>query len=421
MVDSLPLVSFVDMDHPELGLTSCLPMVLFALLLYADERLPLAIGAFLCAYGFALTCSPRSPISNFSGSVPPSTKLSWMHLPIPHSAWLMNTFVIGVTLVAFVFNTTVHSINVVMRNRAHRPGHDFSGEVLQQHHTQEWRDQIPTTAMLAFARVGWSDLLNVYRFCSMAYLSFTAMISLIVLILLLYAVPNQIFLINHVCDIYPGPLPANCVKDGGFFSNLRLLYRLGLPRNLHGSKYHAFKKMWMVTMVGHSQAVWLINGAALFLFIPAYLATSPWRKLMQGKSLRNTIDLAFGWVITVAFITAFWITTLSATMTLDDIFRAVSGMGEVKPETRANDQETAVNSEVRSHVQLVSADSNNGEKRVATRTISFLGDRMGVRQEPTFSGSSATLTDEKQNITTSDHSANHTGIRVTIVKETIVS
>ncbi|KAJ9474700.1 Low-affinity glucose transporter HXT3 [Pseudozyma hubeiensis] len=329
----------------------------------------------------------------------------------------------------FVFNTTVHFINLDMRNRAHKPGHDFSREVLQQHHTHEWRDQVPTTAMLAFARVGWSDLLNVYRFCSMAYLSFTAMISLIVLILLLYAVPNQIFLINHVCDIYPGPLPAHCVKDGGFLSNLRLLYRLGLPRNLHGSKYHAFKKMWMVTMVGHSQAVWLMNGAALFLFIPAYLATSPWDKLMHGRSLRNTIDLAFGWVITVAFITAFWITALSATMTLDDIFRAVSGMGEVKTESRANDQETAVQSQIsqgRSHVRLMSSETKNAGAvgrgtRDSRRTISFLGDKLIVRQQPSFSGSSPTLVDEQQNSSTSDHSANHTGIRVTIVKETTVS
>ena len=56
--------------------------------------LPLALPAFYSAYGFVITCSPRSPISNLRAHVAKHGGLSWIHLPIPHSALVMNTLMI---------------------------------------------------------------------------------------------------------------------------------------------------------------------------------------------------------------------------------------------------------------------------------------------------------------------------------------
>lgn len=393
------------------------------------------------AYGFALTCSPRSPISNFNASPKtglPHTKFHWMYLPIPHSAWIMNTFVVGVTAIMIVWNTVVHSCSLYLRQQMARPARDFYGEVLSQPHTQAWRDEVPSPALVDFARVAWCDLINIYRFCCLGYLSYVALLCIILLISILYAVPNHIYLIDHLCSIFPGPYPEGCKEadDGGLLQNLRLLRKLGLPRNLKGSKYHAFKKMWMVTMVGHSQAVWLINGAVLFLFIPLWLTTAPWGIIYKGKGMQYIDDLSFGYVITVAFLTAFWITFLSATMTLDDIFRAVSGLGLPKSALQTNDQETGfavLSQQSMSRYQVRSLGSfppsSMGKDEVGggvaspkskSRTVSFLAGDPALRTQPSFSSLGIAVessTDEEKEL----DEPNHDGIRVTVVTETTAS
>ncbi|SPO26985.1 related to membrane protein Dik6 [Ustilago trichophora] len=303
--------------------------------------LPLALIAFYSAYGFVISCSPRSPISNLRGSSLETKKLSKVFLPLPHSATVMNTFIIGVGVVMVLFNVVVQSLAGAQRNATHRPGHNVYKDVLTKQHTQEWLSQPPTQELLDLIRRGSVDGLNVYRYCCLALSSYAAIIVLTIAMLGLYSIPNQIFLIRHLCSIFPDPIPQDCQGDG-LMADLRLLRRIGLPRNLKGDHYAAFKKTWMMTMVGHSQALLLLGGVFVFAVPPFFLLTQPWQTMFEGLSSDREIMFIVAYVITAALITATWVTSLSATLTFDEIFRAVSGLGNEQQEAAGSGQSASL-------------------------------------------------------------------------------
>lgn len=172
------------------------------------------------------------------------------------------------------------------------------------------------------------------------------LIVIILGMLILYSVPNQIFLMNHLCRIYPDGAPKGC-EGAGVLANVRMLQRIGWPRNLKGSTYAAFKRTWMMTIVGHSQAILLIGGVAAFAVPPFFLFFVPWNNAFQGKSSDHQVMFIVAYTITVAFITAGWVTGLAATLTFDDIFRAVSGIGSAQTEASGSRQSSSTHRHVR--------------------------------------------------------------------------
>ena len=237
----------------------------------------------------------------------------------------MNTFMISVGVGFVAYNTVVQFLNVGNRNRTHSPGHDFYVQVLKQPHTHAWLSQSPTPDFVAFAKIAWADKLNVFRFCDLGLGAAMVLMLFMFVMLVLYAVPNQIFLIRHLCGMFPDPIPEDCQEDR-LGSHLRLLWRIGWPRNLRGEQYSAFKKTWMMTMVGHMQAMMLILGVALFSVPPIYLYFVPWANGFAGRSADKEITFSLVYTICAAFITAGWITSLSAMLTFDDVFKAASGL-----------------------------------------------------------------------------------------------
>lgn len=238
----------------------------------------------------------------------------------------MNSFMVGVGVIMIVFNTVVQSLSGALRTRTHSKGHNFYADVLKKDFPQEWLDQAPTKELLAFLHVAWTDGLNIYRYCCLALSSYMAIILITLFLLIFYSLPNQIFLMNHLCRIYPDNVPDNCQGDS-FRANMRLLWRIGWPRKLQGNSYAAFKRTWMMTMVGHSQAVLLVAGVIAFAVPPYYLFFVPWSNAFEGKSSDHQVMFIVAYTISVAFLSAGWVTGLAATLTFDDIFRVVSGLG----------------------------------------------------------------------------------------------
>lgn len=251
-----------------------------------------------------------------------------MHAPIPHSAWLMNTFMIGVGVIMIVFNGIVQGLGGAVLRRMHQPGRDIYREFLTVAHTQEYLDSPPAQELLLLVKNAGADALNVYRYCCLALSSYIAIIVLIVLMLVVYSIPNQIFLMRHLAHSFPNTHPEIKRKGDGFWSDVQLLCRVGLPRNLKSSSYSAFSMTWMMVMIGHSQSLLLLVGVLAFSIPPFYLFFVPWYNAFHGRSAEHQITFIIAYTMSIGFLTAFISTGLAATLTFDDIFRAVSGIGQ---------------------------------------------------------------------------------------------
>ncbi|KAJ9480319.1 hypothetical protein PHBOTO_003570 [Pseudozyma hubeiensis] len=288
---------------------------------------PLAVGAFWATYGFVLTCSPRSPISNFAGKTRKgflTSRTSWMHLPLPQSAWIMNSFVVGVTLFMFVWNLCTVTMGGRQRHLSHLRKKDLYTELISGHHTQEWLDLPAPAQALHEVRMAWDDLANVYRWTCAGLASFAALVTLMISLLILYAIPNHISLLDHLVSIWPDQ-DANERHRGSTFGNVCFLWKIGRPSKLVGKQYTAFKKTYMVTMIGHAQIFLILAGVTTFTLPPFYMCFAPWTDLIGGVTTERHVEFLVAYVISAAFLTAVWVTGLSALLTLDEAFRAVMG------------------------------------------------------------------------------------------------
>ncbi len=179
--------------------------------------------------------------------------------------------------------------------------------------------------------------MNVFRCCCLALGSYIAIIIISIFQLVLYAVPNHIFLFQHLCRIFPDSVPENC--QGSMWNQCRMLLTVGWPRNLKGSSYAAYKKTWMVTMVGHSQALLLLGAICTFSVPPIYLFFAPWSNAYALRSSDHQVMFIVAYVICVALVGAFWITSFSAVLTFDDIFKTVAGM-DIETTSQSSSQPT---------------------------------------------------------------------------------
>lgn len=253
--------------------------------------LPLMLAAFYATYGFVITCSPRSPISNLGGTRRKgvlTSRLSLIHLPLPHSAWVMNTFVLGVGIIMVVYNLVITSLNGKARAWTHRAQNDVYHQLLLKPHTQEWLDAVPSDETLLLVRRGVCGLQNVYRWCCAALASYVVLIAVTTLMLVLYSIPNHISLLDHLCRIFPDKDLEQPARRT-LWTNMRTLWKIGSPRNLHGPSYSAFKKTWMMTMIGHSCVFAILGGVLLFSVAPVYLIFVPWNGIYHGRSSTNQV------------------------------------------------------------------------------------------------------------------------------------
>ncbi|KAJ1577068.1 hypothetical protein NDA11_004129 [Ustilago hordei] len=294
--------------------------------------LSLAYSAWAAGYGFVLTCSPRSPISNllgrrkqeFSGS-----SLSWYHLPIPHSAWLMNTFFVSVTVAMFGYNIVVTAFAGKQLASTHERPRDIMALLFGQPftHSEAWLNDVPTQEMLDLVKVGWAAMMNVFRICCVALASYLVLTTMTIVVAFLYSVPNQLFLMDHLCRIFPDVPAEQGMRKRSASENIKMLWKIGLPRNLKGPSYSAFKKTWMVTMIGHWQSILLLAAVSAFIVPPWFLFFVPWTNAYEGRSSDHQVMFIVAYTISVAFLSAGWVTGLSATLTYDEIFKAIAGLG----------------------------------------------------------------------------------------------
>lgn len=385
--------------------------------------LPMILGAFYFAYGFVLTCSPRSPISNLADARKKGSSadsLSWIYLPLPRSASVMNAFMVGVGVVMIAFNVVIIILNGKQMRLTHKSGHNAYEEVLIKHHTQEWLDAAPTQGFLDLIKVAWCDLANIYRLCCLGIASYMVLIVIIVAMLVLYAIPNHIYMMDHLVRIYPDETFEQPQKRT-VLNLLRALWKIGLPRNLQGRNYSAFKKTWMMVMVGHSQVFLVLAGVMMFAVPPYYLFVYPWHDVWHGVSVEAEVTFMIAFCITAALLAAGWITAFSGILTFDDIFRAVSGLGVTPVEETscfAKGNKSAITSQQRRSLGLSSTSPATASSLPSSPTL--LPSPGPLRAMASFTPSTISEEEDEKKDMVDENPYKHSGNTVLVVTETSV-
>lgn len=234
-----------------------------------------------------------------------------------------------------IYNAVFTILNGRLRALTHESGHDLYRLVLSQQHTPEWLAAPPTEELLELVRTAWCDACNVFRYCCAAIASYVVLLVIIVALLVVYAIPNHFYLMDHLVRVYPDedfvqPSPRTPLTIA------RALWSIGKPTHLKGSSYTAFKKMWMMVMVGHTQVFLTLGGCAMFAVPVVFLLFVPWKNFFDGQSVDHQVTFIVAFCITAAFLTAGWITAFSGVLTFDDIFRAVSGLGATQTQAASD-------------------------------------------------------------------------------------
>lgn len=120
-----------------------------------------------------------------------------------------------------------------------------------------------------------------------------------------------------------------------------MLLTVGYPRSPRGSSFTAYKKTWMMAMVGHLQVLLLLGAILSFVPLGITLIVLPWNNLFHLRSPNNQITYFLAYVICICLVTMLWVTTLSAVMTFDDIFKTVAGMYQAGHDLSNTSQQTS--------------------------------------------------------------------------------
>ncbi|SPC61344.1 related to membrane protein Dik6 [Ustilago sp. UG-2017b] len=396
----------------------------------------LTYSAWAAGYGFVLTCSPQSPISNLLGRRKQEfcgSSLSWYHLPIPHSAWLMNTFFISVTVAMFGYNIVVTAFAGKQLASTHERPRDIMALLFGQPftHSEAWLNDVPTQEMMDLVKVSWAAMMNVFRICCVALASYLVLATMAIVVAVLYSVPNQLFLMDHLCRIFPDAPAEQGMRKRSASENIKMLWKIGLPRNLKGPSYSAFKKTWMVTMIGHSQSILLLAAVLAFVVPSWYLFFVPWTNAYEGRSSDHQIMFIVAYTITAAFLTAGWVTGLSATLTYDEIFKAIAGLGNghITDPLSSASQESSMPRHSRSFLGKFPGAKQILPPPSLTRSKSLQSPKSSqspglLRPMPSFTPSADSHITEKDDIPLDDYqypSPVNNGNKLTIVTETTIT
>ncbi|GAC94447.1 hypothetical protein PHSY_002018 [Pseudozyma hubeiensis SY62] len=341
---------------------------------------------------------------------------------VPNAVWVMLIF-IAIYLIGwagfcsymfYVSFTDLPLINYLFyipnpfakqKNLANNRKQENLQTYVPMHRTQEWLKSAPSADALLSVKIAWTDLANVYRWVCASIATYLVLVVVVIAMLILYAISNHIFLLKHLLRIFPDQ-EFKQKQDPSILYTLQALWKIGRPSRLLGGQYSAFKRTWMVTVVGYSQTLLVLAGTITFTVPPYYLYFVPWAGGLKGLGSANQVEFVVEYVITGALITAAWIIGLAAMLTYDDVYRAVVG-------TSAPPSEDSSLTRVSGRLST-SVAQDGGESAVDSMEIRPLRPMLSFAPTTTDSASrdekSEILTD---NLTTADDRKNKVFIRTT--------
>ncbi|KAJ1024723.1 hypothetical protein NDA16_002763 [Ustilago loliicola] len=295
--------------------------------------LPLVIGAYVSIHGFAVGCSPRSPLSALNGQQSAARK--WYYLPVPKWPALVNTSLI-LPCVLFFFST----IGLVAMSGFHyyhakALAHQIlPADILLQVHklAHHAHDSFADEHLLASDDLIWlarrvaAAYFESHRYVSINLAVYAAAAFTIFVPCVIYGLPNIASLVDHACSRHPEPLPPACT---GFCRKLCFLLTKGKPTSEH-SVAHLNLGTWKMTFLAVMYIAILVSCVPAFAFIPVYIVAEIFPKCVLRGDIEPVMTKAVLAVSLITIASCTFVAVFCTVATLDPLFRAAIGLNMIR-------------------------------------------------------------------------------------------
>ncbi|CDU24982.1 probable Dik6, novel virulence factor [Sporisorium scitamineum] len=295
--------------------------------------MPLVIGTYVSIHGFAVGCSPRSPLSRVNANIA-AGRSKWYYVGVPNSAALVNAVLILPCLV-FIGST----IGLVVMS-----GYDYYRAKAFAHHmlpsdllvyianhtsgkpaTLVDGDALASDELVWLARTVAANYMQVHRWVCLNLAVFAAAAFALIIPCIVYGIPNIISLVDHTCSRYTQPLPTTCTT---FPRKVWFLITKGRPTTDSISGINL--ETWKMTILAIGYVWILILCIPAYAWLPVYLICDIWpNRVLTGDAAPAIYRAALA-VSGISLISCTSVAIFCTVATLDPLFRAAIGLNIIR-------------------------------------------------------------------------------------------
>ncbi|EST09561.2 hypothetical protein PSEUBRA_000778 [Kalmanozyma brasiliensis GHG001] len=257
--------------------------------------LPLILGGWVSTHGFAVGCSPRSPLSTIG-------------------------------LCAKAGNSYYRARHFVRRALPTDIQHQMSLHVAGKANFLSDADQLASDELILLARHAAAGYFEVYRYSCINLAVYAACAYALFIPTAGYGIPNIMSLVDHTCSRQEAPLPASYTT---YFHKLWFLLTRGKPTAKDAASQRNLAT-WKMTILANIYVCLMVGCVPAFGFLPIYIITSGFPR---GVLAGNLAPMCRKNLLAVSIITICSCTTVAifcTVATLDPLFRAAIGLDVIR-------------------------------------------------------------------------------------------
>lgn len=302
--------------------------------------LPLVLGAWVSTHGFAVGCSPRSPLSFISQGAA-AQRLKWYHLPITRSAIAANT---ALVLPCVLLTCSTFGLCAKAGHSYYSAKH-FAHQVLPadiQHQMSLHAagkasflgdaDQLASDQLIWLARQAAAGYFEAFRYSCINLAIYAASAYALFIPAAGYGIPNIMSLVDHTCSCHPTPLPASYTT---YFHKLWFLLTKARPKAKDAASQRNLAT-WKMTILSNIYVYLMVGSVPAFAFVPIYVVSQGFPHAVLAGHVGPVLDTS---LLAVSIITILACTTIAifcTVATLDPLFRAAIGLNVIRMQMPIN-------------------------------------------------------------------------------------
>lgn len=295
---------------------------------------PLVIGAYVSIHGFAVGCSPGSPLCSVKAQHS-HLGCKWYYLAIPNWPVLVNTTLILPCVLFFISAIGLVSMSGYHYYHAKYLARKLlSLEILHEIHALAHNkakpfagDQLVASDQLIYtARRVTAAYFESHRYVCINLAIFAAAAWALFIPCIIYGLPNIVSLVDHVCSRYPDPLPPNCTA---FFQKLLYLITKGRPSSSNNSAQINLAT-WKMTILAIVYVNILVFCIPAFAFVPIYIVAGSYPKGVLNGDIVPVMTTAAMAISLITIASCIFFALFCTVGTLDPLFRAAIGLNVIR-------------------------------------------------------------------------------------------
>ncbi|KAJ9474672.1 Protein phosphatase 2c [Pseudozyma hubeiensis] len=296
---------------------------------------PLVTGAYVSIHGFMVGCSPRSPLSTINSHTETAIRHKWYHLPLFKSAMLVNSILVApcvlflgstIALVALSGRTYYRAKAFAHDNLPHDLLLQISAHARGQAAFMADADAPASDELIRIARLVATKYMTVHRYVSINLIIYASAAVCILLLCLVYGIPNAINLVDLACSRYPKPIPASCTT---FRRKLWFLITRGKPTCDH-SVTHLTIASWKMTILAVTYISILTFCVPGYAVVPVFIVAGTWPHRVQQGDISAVINAAEVVLSLIAVPSCIFVGIFCCATSLDPVFRAALGLNLIR-------------------------------------------------------------------------------------------